>query len=184
MEERDTKAETVEAKVHEILDEFLDPVYQYDFLQNPDVVRNKEDARRNGINCVSLAHLVTKELFGYTLPDKLGCAELYLDREHFNYADDVTAIRAGDLVWFGLLHCLEPPERFALQYDNQGRLVNWRDFPVKHVAIGTGLVTNGEPLLLHATYIDGRENKLWPLTKFSDYVRYRRLYGITHLRSL
>jgi hypothetical protein len=109
---------------------------------------------------VSLAHLVTRDLFGYTLPARLQTYELVRDREHFELVPDPARLQAGDLVWFGLA---EPPvslEEFEPQY-NGDELLNWRDLPVKHVAISTGAREHGDPLLLHASLIAGT-NVLWP----------------------
>lgn len=144
-------------------------------------MRTKDDALQDGINCVSLAHLVLKDVFDCELPPHLGCAELYLDREYFKPVDAIDDMRAGDLVWFGLQEALRQPEEVQLQYDEAGNLVNWREFPVKHVAVNTGLQVEDEPLLLHATNVEGRHNKIWPLSKFWSYPRYQKLYGITRL---
>ena len=166
----------------EVLTQFLDPAYRYEFWRNPDTVRTKEDARNLGINCVSLAHLALKEMFDYELPAELGCAELYLDRDHFRAVEDHEQMAAGDLVWFGRQDAPYHPEEVLLQYDDQGNLVNWREFPVKHVTIFTGETDeSADPLLLHATYLDGGQNRIWPMSRFADYHRYRKLYGITRL---
>ena len=54
-------------------------------------------------------------------------------------------------------------------------------FPVNHVAICTGANDDGDHVLLHASIVDGT-NALWPLRRFDDYNRYRRIYGIRRLR--
>lgn len=144
-------------------------------------MRSRSDALRDGLNCISLAHLVIKDVFDYELPPRLGCAELYLDREHFKPVESVTDMQIGDLVWFGLQDAVRRPEDIPLRYDDAGNLVNWRDFPVKHVAVSTGHQVDGDPLLLHATNLEGPHNKVWPLSKFSRYPRYRKLYGVTRL---
>lgn len=168
-----------------VLEQFLDSAYSYNFWQNPDRVRSVEDARRNGINCVSLAHLALKALFDYKLPPELGCAELYRDREHFRLVkgidEGVDGAQRGDLVWFGVQEATEPPEAIELVYDDQGQLINWGQSPVKHVAVHTGVEEFGEPLLLHSTFMYGGGNAIWPLSEFSLHPRYSRLYGVTRL---
>ena len=104
---------------------------------------------------MSLAHLAMRELFAYELPPELGCAELYLDRKHFSRVGNLADMQAGDLVWFGVQNPPKPPEEVRLEYDSNGRLMNWQEFPVKHVAIYTGLQDCRLPLLLHATLIEG-----------------------------
>jgi hypothetical protein len=71
-------------------------------------------------------------------------------------------------------------EEFEPQY-NGDELLNWRDLPVKHVAISTGAREHGDPLLLHASLIAGT-NVLWPLRRFRDYDRYQRIYAIQRVR--
>jgi hypothetical protein len=47
---------------------YLDPGFRYVKSQNPALVRCRDDALRDGLNCVALAHLVIRDLFGYVLP--------------------------------------------------------------------------------------------------------------------
>lgn len=177
MEKRRKKAEVIP----ESLGQFLDPAYSYNFWQNPDVVRSKEDALKDGINCVSLAHLALKDLFGYELPAELGCAELYQDKKHFEPVADMGQARGGDLVWFGIENPPKAPEDIRLYYGSAGELLNWQEFPVKHVTVHTGIEEAGEPLLLHATNYNGGKNQLWRLSEFKAHRRYQKLYGITRL---
>lgn len=197
MEKRSSEAEKIE--ISEPLAQFLDPAYTYQFTQNPDVVRTKDDALREGINCVSLAHLAIKELFGYSLPPHLCCAELYLDQEYFTPVKSLDQLKIGDLVWFGVENAPCSPNEVKLRYDSRGKLVNWHEFPVKHVAIFAGKLAASavrvskaitpdttstesgsvEPLLLHATQSGTAGVVLWPLSHFSEYARYRKLWGIT-----
>lgn len=140
-----------------------------------------EDAKHGGINCVSLAHLALKSLFDFELPAELGCAEMYLDRQYFKQIDHGVAMRLGDLAWFGIQNAARAPEDIKLEYSRDGTLTNWRDFPVKHVAVYTGITQQAVPLFLHATFLEGGKNAVWPLPKFQQYARYRKFYGITRL---
>jgi hypothetical protein len=162
----------------ELLEQYLNPDYRYNFWQNPDLVRSREDALRNGINCVSLAHLALKDLYGYELPSTLGCAEMYQDTEHFKPVEDFQ-LQTGDLVWFGIEKPLTPPENIELVYNAAGDLVNWRDFPVKHV--GVVFDVKEESRILHATHVTGT-NVLWTLSDFAQHQRYRRLYKTSRLK--
>lgn len=67
----------------ERLAQFLDPAYVYRFTHGPDMVTTKEQALREGINCVSLAHFVVRELCDVRLPAKLMCSELHQDDQYF-----------------------------------------------------------------------------------------------------
>lgn len=168
--------------MNRLLEHYIDPAFEYKFTQGPDVVRNREDAIRYGINCVSLAHLALKDLFEYRLPPDLMCAELHMDREHFVSVGNLQDIQTGDLVWFGIEEPAVTVDEFESYYID-GQLVNWADFPVKHVAIYTGEKgEDNEYLLLHSTHIEGT-NVVWPISKFASYQKYQKLYGVTRLKS-
>jgi hypothetical protein len=159
---------------------YLDPAFRYAKSQNPALVRCRDDALRDGLNCVALAHLVIRDLFGYMLPAHLQALELVRDLEHFEPVPDPEHMQAGDLVWLGVDRPRVEQEEFVPQYDGD-ELVNRSDFPVTHVAICTGTRDDDNHLLLHASFADGT-NALWPLRRFRDHDRYRRIYGIRRLR--
>jgi len=164
----------------EVFSRYLDPAFRYVRTQTPARVRSRDDALRDGLNCVALAHLVLRDLFGYALPDQLQAVELTRDTEHFEPVPDPEHMQAGDLIWLGVDHPRLHLDEFVPQYDGR-ELVNFRDFPVKHVAICTGARDDGDHLLLHASFADGT-NALWPLRKFAGYDRYGRIYAIRRLR--
>lgn len=162
------------------LDQYLDSRFVYSFWQGPEDVRSVAQALKDGINCISLAHLAINSLFGYNLPKELHCSELFTDTIYFDEVDSLTDMELGDVVWFGLE---DPPlevDDYIPEYKNDG-LVNWQEFPVKHAGIYNGESDNDDPYILHSTSIGGT-NVVWPLSKFSQYRRYRKLYGIRRLR--
>ena len=168
--------------MNRLLEPYLDPVFEYKFTQGPHVVQSREDAIRYGINCVSLAHLALKDLFEYELPSELQCTELYMDRDHFDKVENIEDMQTGDLLWFGLQEPLVEAHEFVPHYVS-GQLLNWDDFPIKHVAIYTGETDmDNEYLLLHSTHVEGT-NVVWPLSKFREYHKYRKLYGISRLKT-
>ena len=164
----------------EVFSRYLDPAFRYVWSQNPARVRSRQDALRDGLNCVALAHLVTRDLFGYTLPARLQSLELARDLAHFEAVPDPERMRVGDLVWFGVDQPSVGLDEFVPQYDGD-ELVNGSGVPVKHVAIYTGSRDDSDSLLLHASSVDGT-NALWPLRRFRDYDRCRRIYAIRRLR--
>lgn len=166
--------------MNEVFLRYLDPAFRYVWSQAPARVRSREDALREGLNCVALAHLVTRDLFGYTLPAWYQSLELVRDLAHFEAVPDRHSMRAGDLVWLGTDRPPVSLDEFVPQYRGD-ELLNFRDFPVNHVAICTGARDDGDHVLLHASIVDGT-NALWPLRRFDDYDRYRRIYGIRRLR--
>jgi hypothetical protein len=110
---------------------------------------------------VALAHLVTRDLFGYTLPARLQALELARDLAHFEPVVDPGRMRAGDFVWFGVDRPGVGLDEFVPQYDGD-ELMNGSDVPVKHVAICADTGDDGDRLPLHASSVDGT-NALWPL---------------------
>jgi len=161
------------------VDRYMGPEFRYAFLSGPDVVRSIEHALEHGNNCVALVHLAIKEYFGYDLPSDLHCAELYQDSRHFEKLDDLAELEFGDLVWFGVKNPSISPAEFVPVYED-GRLVNWREFPIKHVGINVSQGSEGEPEILHATFVEGT-NTVWPLSKFGHYPKYSQTYGASRL---
>lgn len=160
--------------IPDVFRRYLDPAFRYAVAQNPARVRSREEALRHGLNCVALAHLVIRDLFGYALPARMQALEMVRDTERFEPVPD--GLRAGDLVWFGVSRPAVPVAEFVPRYHGD-ELANFRDFPVKHVAIATG----AGDLLLHASAVDGT-TALWPLHRFRDHARYRRIYATRRLR--
>lgn len=161
---------------------YVDPQYVYRFTQGPDVVRSQEDAIRDGINCVSLAHLALRDLFQHELAPDLFCYELYSDDEQFESVGGVEEMIEGDLVWLGVARSGVSVADFVPEYSD-GQLVNWSQCPINHVAIAIGETDDrDEPLLLHASPSDGT-NAVWPLSKFGQYSRYRKIHAITRLKA-
>jgi hypothetical protein len=158
----------------------LDPGFRYVLTQVPARVRSREDALRDGLNCVALAHLVTRDLFGYTLPASYQSVELVRDLEHFEPVAGPGWMQEGDLVWLGVDRPLVALEDFIPRYCGD-ELLNFNEFPVNHVAICTGMRENGDHVLLHASTVD-RTNALWPLREFDHHDRYSRIYSIQRLR--
>jgi hypothetical protein len=164
-----------------VLEQYIDPNYVYRFTHGPQLVDSRTAALQRGINCISLAHLALRDLFAYRLPADLLCCELYNDREHFRSVESHTNMQMGDLVWFGLANPKIEVSEFVPEYQH-GELLNWPDFPVKHVAIYTGEHdAQGDHLLLHSTATEGT-NAVWTLGQFAAYERYQKIYGITRLK--
>ncbi len=162
------------------LEQFVDSAFVYRFWQGPREVRSIDDAKRSGLNCVALAHLSLNSLFGHTLPPDEHCYEMYRDTTYFIDVPGNSDIQEGDIFWFGPARPNISEDKFVPEYDESGLLLNWRDSPVRHVAIATGETIEGDDLLLHATHVDGT-NAMWPRTKFAEYTRYEREYRVARL---
>jgi cell wall-associated NlpC family hydrolase len=167
--------------MREILDAYIDEGYVYRFMNGPRFVRTKQEAKIRGINCISLAHFVLKDLFNIELPAELDCYELYTERALF---EEVAAeqMATGDLLWFGWSNPKIPIENFVPKYSGSN-LANYQDRAVTHVGIYTGEQDEvNDPQILHSSPVEGT-NAIWPLRRFSDYPRYSKLYGITRLKN-
>lgn len=166
--------------MNEVFESCLDPALRYVFSQGPARVRSWDDARRDGLNCVALAHLVIRDLFGCPLPAGSQALELFHDLDHFEPVPPAGALRPGDLVWLGTARPRVPLDEFVPRYQD-GELLNFADFPVNHVAVCTGEHAAQDHLMLHASPLEGT-TALWPLRRFQDHDRYRVIYGIRRLR--
>jgi hypothetical protein len=160
---------------------YLDPSFRYVFSRGPECVRSREEAISGGLNCIALAHLLVRDLFGYVLPATYQCTELSTDYEHFTAIPGASLMCTGDLVWFGRADATVRVEDFVPRFDN-GKLANFDEYPINHVAIYTGVYDHSEFQLIHANRVDGT-NAVWPLGAFRAHERYRRVYAIMRLRT-
>lgn len=154
--------------------------YVYSFTQGPDRVRSHEDARRGGINCIALAHIVLKDMFNKELPGFMKCYETFTNDQQFEKVENIEQAKAGDLVWFGVENPKIALEEFVPRYEGDV-LANWSDFPIEHVGVFTGEFENDEPLVLHSTFY-ARGPVKWPLSKFKQYPKYAKIYGVQRLK--
>jgi hypothetical protein len=152
--------------------------FPYSLLRGVEAVKTAEDAKR-GVNCGGLASLAIKETYGFDIPEHLRFTELYLDQDYFEPVE-FDESQSGDLVWFGRNNSNITPEEFQPVYDDQGFLVNWPKFPVTHVGVNAGQ-TEGEMQVYHSTPVE-KGNVIWPLSRFSEYSRYKKLYKISRLK--
>src|ERR1700757_315636 len=157
------------------LERFVDTEFVYRFTHGPNMVTDEAEAREKGINCVLLAHFALRELFGHSLPPELHCYEMFTDNKRFYTVDSLEGMYMGDLVWFGTANPRIPIDEFEPKYGEDGFLLNHRDSAVKHVALYTGERSENDFLLLHSTHIAGG-NVIWPLSRFSAYKRYEKIY--------
>jgi len=164
------------------LKHFVDPAFVYSFEKGPNRVSSEAVAKQEGLNCVTLAHLALDELFDRKLPANLHCYEMATDEDYFETIESPELMQQGDLVWFGFASPRQTIEDFVPKYDANGFLLNWRDSPIKHVAMYTGERREGDFMMLHSTHIEGT-NAIWPLGLFSKYKRYERIYRIGRLQT-
>ncbi len=164
----------------DIAERYLAADCHYDFWLRPGEVPDLGSAQQKGLNCVVLAHLALKDLFGYTLPPDLRCTEMFLDTTHFTRTDyDAATVRRGDLLWFGTPAPAEVIDSFEPSYDQSGHLQNWQDFPVNHVGVFLGKTATGEAQILHSAA--GENTAVWSLEQFGAVPRYQQNWGMSRL---
>ncbi len=165
---------------NEVLSHYINPDFVYRFNHGPNVIKSREQALREGLNCEALAHLALRDLTNVALPSDLRCYEMYNDTEYFRKIETSETLQEGDLFWFGQNRNMRPVDFQPLF--NKGELTNWDEYPVKHMALFTGEhAHDGNPLLLHATYVTGT-NSVWSLPEFNKYPQSKKLYGVTRLK--
>lgn len=160
---------------------YLDANYYYDFMSGPASLKLKKVADRVGINCVALFHLMIRDLFGYSLPNKLRSYEMTHDTQYFEEVSTLSAMQLGDIVGFGSAKPQFQINTFKPKFIG-GELINWQDFPVKHFAVYINEKLPGDYLMLHASPVDGTVS-VWPLKKFSRYKNYQKIYYIKRLKA-
>lgn len=162
-------------------EQYLCAPLNYNYAAGPKHVGSFNEAERRGINCVSLAHLVIRDMYGVTLPPELHCYELATDTQLFKSVPESDEWLPGDLVFFGRSHSTVSLADFKPHYDASGYLLNSRLSPLRHVAIFSGF-KEPEPLLIHSNPHD-KGVGVWPLSWFSTYAQYESLIAVRRLRS-
>jgi hypothetical protein len=111
------------------------------------------------LNCQAWAHYDLRTL-GVSLPEWVRSKEIYEDEVLFFRSVDSPGItKRGDVFLFGRENAADP-----------------RYF---HIAIHSGFYTweSGEPILTHATKVDGTVSP-WPISKFFREPRYAKLFAV------
>ncbi len=158
---------------------YIDAKYRYDFKASPLRVSSLQSAKKNGINCVTLFHLILKDLYNIKLPSNLMSYEMTNDNNLFEDVSYPEQMESGDIVGFGVKK-MKTLEVFRPKFKGK-ELTNWEDFPVKHFAVYTGRKSKGEPLMLHASSVDGTVS-VWALKQFAEYRNYATVYYIKRLK--
>jgi hypothetical protein len=121
--------------------------------------KERQVGARLELNCQAWVHHDLRSL-GITLPDWVRSKEIYEDETTFfrTVAASETVAR-GDIFLFGR-ECTTDPRYF-------------------HLAIHSGFYTweNGEPILTHATKVDGTVSP-WPISQFFREPRYGKLFAV------
>jgi len=168
--------------MNQAITSYLNDTYLYEFKHWPDTIHTQQEALARGLNCVSLAHLIDKSLFGIDLPESLRCIELFYENPYYTTVNSVQDLQIGDLMFVAAKGEQEKIDIFIPRYDEQGNLLNGSEFPHMHIAIYAGEKDEQvDPLFIHANWID-KKVSLWPLRKFREYPRYEEIYAIKRIK--
>lgn len=137
--------------------------WTYDVNANPTLAWSKDHA--NIVNCQSFIHSVYHGVLGIRLPLGLWSQEFYEDRDFFySVADDVLNnlqnLRLADIFLFGRQHNTNPK--------------------LLHLGLFSGEFRENNPLIVHANMYD-KGVGVWPLTVFSQYLRYEKIFDVKRL---
>lgn len=164
-----------------VFNHYINQDYPYKFSHGPDLVRSRDDAR-NGLNCIALAHMVLKDMFGKDLPGYMKCYETFTNDQQFENVARIEDAQAGDLVWFGVANPKISLDQFVPEYKGDV-LVNWADFPIEHVGVFTGEFNeDGQHLILHASKYERTKPAKWTIAQFKEKPEYSEIYGIQRLK--
>lgn len=169
--------------LHSAIVPFLSYRLKYNYECGPDVVSSIETALTKGINCVSLAHILLSDFYHVHLTSNFKCIEMFYHNNFLRNITDEEEFVLGDILFFGKEGLTELFANYIPRY-NEGTLVNGSDFPGLHVGIYTGnKTTETIPLIIHASFID-KGVSVWPLDKFLQYPRYKKIYAVKRLNML
>ncbi len=160
------------------MEQFISPPIPYELLHGPLTAPDIASARQNGANCYALYRLARKALgVEENLPSE-GLYEAVLAVPSLGAEDRTGDLRVGDGISFGPQAPKIAIDRFMPEFDEQGYLMNWRDFPIRHIGIVASVGGDTGPQILHASQYDGKST-IWPLDMFQNFPRYARQFG-TH----
>lgn len=150
-------------------EEIIEKVLKIPFVfeHGPDVVRNLETARRIGVNCEALYHLLYHELFNEHLPSWMRARELL---------DNTTSFRPVDLK--------ERPRALDLWVFR--RITNNSSGNRLHLGAYAKQDTSGNHLLIHAGRIEGHTT-LWPVQRFPEHyklLKIQRFNGVLPIEKI
>lgn len=115
----------------------------------------------DGVNCQLLVHLALGLLHGTNLPPAMMSKEIFEDHEFFEEIS-FGSFLLGDVFVFGKAAETDPRQfHLAVKIDEDPR--------------------TQQPLLIHATNIE-KAVTIWPLTQFSSYPRYEKLFAVKRLK--
>jgi hypothetical protein len=173
-----------------VFESYLNSGCVYSFANGPDVIRSREQAAQQGLNCIALMHLLIRELFDIELPDYLKGWEMYRDNPYLSKVPSMHDIKLGDMFFFGRDQLPSYAVQYAPQYDDKNELINraagdkliGQQYAGVHLAMHTGEFNSArEPMLIHTNKIEGTI-VIWPLARFLGLEQYSTIHAIKRVQ--
>jgi hypothetical protein len=170
--------------MNNIFIDFSSRGYKYSYKNSPITIRTEEKAFDQGLNCITLIHLLLKKLFTIELPNNILPWEMFCDNPYFTDVKSIKKIKTGDIFFFGRKELPEFTLTYIPKYDSKKNLLNADEgkrligdkYTGIHLAMFTGdFDKDGDPLLIHAGKIDMAVS-IWSLKKFLSYEQYAVLH--------
>ena len=169
--------------MHKTFEKYLNSSLRYEKLSGPDKVSSFDDAKKYGLNCGALVHILIKELFNFKLPKELMCIELSYDQKYFKDVTKSKNIKRGDisiLAKEGISHLFEP---FKGEYISTEKIYDISKHPRIHLLMYTGESnSNGSPLLIHSNPLSENAIEIAPIENILKNKNYKKEYKRCRLR--
>lgn len=178
--------------MNSIFQSFLDKGYRYEYKNGPDIVTNEEQALYEGLNCITLIHLLIKKLFDITLPSHIRIVEIYKENPYFHTIQSIDELKIADVIFLGKKDLPEHLAQYVPRFDVHKNLLNEEEgkqiigdkFAGHHIAMYIGEQdSSNDPLFIHIGSID-KTVSIWPLQKFLSREKYSVLYRIKRLNTI
>jgi hypothetical protein len=168
------------------LDKYLG--IRYNKKMGPEKIPDQTSARRLGINCAALAHLINEELFRTFLPDSLGPVEWWFDNKHYRFLDPFEEPQLGDVAFFGTLNANPRIMPDGIKGNSTAVRDFIRKYPAHHIAVYAGRKIDGSAVFIHSTIAE-KGVAIWTQDMFSKYRSpkgnplYEVLYGFKRIKN-
>lgn len=138
------------------------------------------ETAKEGLNCVTLIHIVYREVFGVSLAPSLRAIELYFQNDFFESPDLSSKKQVGDIAFWARDNVEEVLTEYRPAFDVNGNLIGKCPF---HLAMYIGENKKDEALFVHANFID-KNVGIWTEKRIRSYIRYSTLLALKRCKLL
>src|ERR1700691_5786652 len=87
--------------MNNVFKNYIDKPYRYVYQNGPDIITSKDQAFKEGLNCIALMHLLLKDIFKLELPSNVKGWEIFCDNPYFESIKSKEDLQTGDILFFG-----------------------------------------------------------------------------------